>query len=269
MNDAGGRPSQRELAAVDLAPLLSWERLGASPCRIAGRPGLSLRKPIPYFPAMRSDWLEAERRDHAEEVGFYLELLSRLCQGLRALPADERSLYLAFGNQSAVRNPHRPQGRRRLRSTEGRRPGAVTLELPVAAQPFPLGRRPVAPGEPAGDLGLVAYDQAQPSVGAGRPVVLLFWATWCKPCKASLPALAKWATAHKASVIAVRDESRATVTKFLPKFGAFPFVIALDPRGTARSLFTVEATPTFVVLDAGGRLADTGVSYTGEIPLRR
>lgn len=49
---------------------------------------------------MQSDWPEAERRDDAEEVGFYLELLSRLCQGLRALPADERSLCLAFGNQS-------------------------------------------------------------------------------------------------------------------------------------------------------------------------
>lgn len=143
---------------------------------------------------------------------------------------------------------------------------AVGLDAPQA---HPRPGRARTRTRPAGDLGLVAYDQALPSVGAGRPVVLLFWATWCKPCKASLPALAEWATAHKASVIAVRDESRATVTKFLPKFGAFPFVIALDPRGSARGLFTVEATPTFVVLDAGGRLADTGVGYTGEIPLRR
>jgi hypothetical protein len=60
---------------------------------VTGHPGR-------FRPAMQSDWPEAERRDHAEAVGFYLELLSRLCQGLRSLPADERSLYLAFGNQS-------------------------------------------------------------------------------------------------------------------------------------------------------------------------
>ncbi len=71
----------------------SGGRAGAG-SQIAGCRGKPIR------PAMQSDWPEAERRDHAEAVGFYLELLSRLCQGLRALPADERSLYLAFGNQS-------------------------------------------------------------------------------------------------------------------------------------------------------------------------
>ena len=153
--------------------------------------------------------------------------------------------------------------------TFGLKRGAAVLTLPVTPEPFPLGRRPLAMGEPAGELSLVAYDRPLPVIGAGLPVVLVFWATWCKPCKASLPALVKWATARKALVIAVTDEPRATVDKFLPKFGAFPFPIALDPRGVAKGLFSVDATPTFVVFDAGGRLADTGVGFQGEIPLRR
>lgn len=91
-------PSEAVLAQRDLTPLCAWDRLGARPDRIAGRPALRLHEALPFQPFVETEWPADRRRSHL--VGFYQELLARLGDLLGPLAADERSLYLAFGQES-------------------------------------------------------------------------------------------------------------------------------------------------------------------------
>src|SRR5262249_20555749 len=45
------------------------------------------------------------------------------------------------------------------------------------------------------------------ALATGKPHVLFFWATWCAPCKASLPTLLDWERTHHVPVVAITDES--------------------------------------------------------------
>lgn len=145
-----------------------------------------------------------------------------------------------------------------------------TFTAPLIIAPLPLPPPPPAIGEAVPDPRLEAFDPQQklPGLALGRPVVLFFWATWCKACKKSMPALAEWARSHDAAVIAITREDRATVAKFLEKSGPFPFPIALDRELEATRLFNVEALPLYVLVDGQGTLADEGEGFEGEIPLK-
>jgi thiol-disulfide isomerase/thioredoxin len=96
----------------------------------------------------------------------------------------------------------------------------------------------------------------------GQPAVLDFWATWCAPCRASLPhldALAKRYTG-KVRFIAVNaeGEDEALVSEARDKL-KLEMPVAVGGREAA-DLYHVEVLPTTVVLDGNGRIADT---FTG------
>lgn len=149
----------------------------------------------------------------------------------------------------------------------GRR-GQAPLEVTLPSPPMPVLARPTELGEVVGDLRLVALDQPLPTIGEGRPTVLLFWATWCKPCKASLPVLRDWARFHEVNVVAITDEEPDVVRKFLKGFKDFPFVIAIDDESEAQRLLGVNVRPVFALVDRQRRLVEVAEGFTGQIPLQ-
>jgi thiol-disulfide isomerase/thioredoxin len=91
----------------------------------------------------------------------------------------------------------------------------------------------------------------------GRVVVLNFWATWCIPCVAELPALDRLAgAAPDFAVLAVSaDRTGADVVKpFLAAHGISHLTVLLDPHMQAGGAFGVAGFPTTLVIDASGRL---------------
>jgi thiol-disulfide isomerase/thioredoxin len=96
-------------------------------------------------------------------------------------------------------------------------------------------------------------------VESGKQVVdaksklLFFWATWCLPCKASLPEVVAFSKERGIEVVAITDEDPEVLQKFFAQTD-FPLKasVAVDPLRTAFRSYGVSGTPTFVLVDDEG-----------------
>lgn len=91
---------------------------------------------------------------------------------------------------------------------------------------------------------------------AGKPVVLSFWASWCGPCRAELPALSVWAKAHPDAVVVTVnvDRARPLAERFL-KAVAFDLPVAFDPDSVHLGRYGAQSMPTMFLFDRTGALA--------------
>jgi peroxiredoxin len=96
-------------------------------------------------------------------------------------------------------------------------------------------------------------------VGKG-PIVISFWATWCKPCVAEMPHLQRMYDARKKDgfvVLAVSldgPDTEAEVAPFVRKKG-FTFPVLIDSETRAASLYNPRrAAPYTVVIDRHGKI---------------
>jgi len=100
----------------------------------------------------------------------------------------------------------------------------------------------------------------------GKAVVLDFWATWCGPCRQTMPVVAQVEQAYRnrgVEFFAVNmQEDSATVAAFAKKNG-LNIPIALDSEGRAASMFGVDGIPHIVVIGKNGTVTAT---HTGADP---
>jgi thiol-disulfide isomerase/thioredoxin len=138
--------------------------------------------------------------------------------------------------------------------------------VPAYAAPGndPVGARragPVSVGQPPPPLALDRIrgtEEVTLSGLAGRVVVLDFWATWCGPCRAVMPALDALYQRHRArglSVVGLSPENDATIRSHI---SALPvtYTVARDVGGTTMQRYGVRAIPTIVVVDRGGQVRE-------------
>ena len=91
----------------------------------------------------------------------------------------------------------------------------------------------------------------------GRVVLVNFWATWCEPCIAEMPSIARLEDKLQGkpfAVLAVNyGESRAKVEKFLGKSGVKVHVL-LDPDQKAADDWGAKGLPMSFLIDARGNV---------------
>ena len=91
----------------------------------------------------------------------------------------------------------------------------------------------------------------------GQVVFLNFWATWCVPCKAEMPAMERVHQAFRGQpfrMLAVNlQESPATIRKFADEL-RLTFDIVLDPTGEIARTYSVNNLPLTYLIDRRGRI---------------
>ncbi len=109
---------------------------------------------------------------------------------------------------------------------------------------------------PAGPLDLSAH--------RGRVVVVDFWASWCKPCRQSIPWLNSLKAKYGASgltIIGVNvDAERGDADRFLRDV-PIDFEVVFDPDGNIARQFKVQAMPTSYLIDRAGRITETHLGF--------
>ncbi len=98
------------------------------------------------------------------------------------------------------------------------------------------------------------------------PVLLNFWATWCKPCKQEAPHLIELYEEYRERglqvvAIAVDDVSSQAKVKPAARKMGLTYPVLLDPKGRYAQRLQAAALPTNVLLDRDGNAVRTFTGY--------
>ena len=102
---------------------------------------------------------------------------------------------------------------------------------------------------------------------AGRVVLLDFWASWCKPCRKSIPWLAEMQRHHGPrglTVVAVNLDKDIAAAKGLLKGLGGQMVVVADPDGILAEQFQLQGMPSSFHFDREGRQAGSHVGFLPE-----
>lgn len=100
-------------------------------------------------------------------------------------------------------------------------------------------------GDKAPEIAVTEWIQGDPITlksGEGEKVFLIeFWATWCPPCRTSIPHLTELYKAYRdrgLEIVAITDESPDTVKSFVTAQGdKMPYPVAIDGNGEMAKKF--------------------------------
>jgi len=138
---------------------------------------------------------------------------------------------------------------------------SMRLHLVAAATVFAAASLPAqVPGRPAPAFSLKTLDGDTASLSeyAGHPILINFWASWCKPCRSEMPLIIAEYQAHQQGGLAVlaidladQEGSAKDIRKFQAEF-QLPFPVLLDEKGKARKLYALRGVPTSVFVGSDG-----------------
>jgi cytochrome c biogenesis protein CcmG, thiol:disulfide interchange protein DsbE len=131
----------------------------------------------------------------------------------------------------------------------------------------------VAPGQPAGvgapapatELTLLDGHRVTLEQFAGQPVLLNFWATWCVPCRAELPALAGIADANaELAVFAINMQEDAKLAAAFLNRISVELPAAVDHDGAIARAYGVANLPTSILIGPDGTVIARHIGYLDE-----
>jgi thiol-disulfide isomerase/thioredoxin len=135
----------------------------------------------------------------------------------------------------------------------------LLLCLVVYSHPSPLCAESEPASAPAFELVTLTGESYSDQALKGRPALLMFWAPWCKVCQWDLPFLGEFYQRDRPEELRVISigfaDTRTHVAEFInERPTTFVFPSAYDEDRWIAQAFKINATPTYVVLDAQGRI---------------
>jgi thiol-disulfide isomerase/thioredoxin len=157
-------------------------------------------------------------------------------------------------------NPDLPDERFKFVPPEGAKK-VESFSQPDQPAALPLGK-----AAPDFKLALLGGGQMALSQHKGKDIVILdFWATWCGPCRRSMPIVAEVAAAYKDKGVVLyavnQDEDAATIQKFLTA-QKLSVTVALDQGGAVGEQYGAASIPLTVIVGKDGTVQAVHVGLT-------
>lgn len=151
---------------------------------------------------------------------------------------------------------------------DGQSAMALTEALPIPELPDPTGRKPA----PKSELVDIAGHRMTLDSFDGQAVLVVFWATWCPPCKAEIPHLVhlqdKYGEAGlKILGLSLDQGGLPDVKRFLKTKREINYTIIPNGQLAARAFGKVNSIPTTILLDKKGRILKRFVGLRPETEL--
>jgi peroxiredoxin len=127
----------------------------------------------------------------------------------------------------------------------------------VSQEAANMGGLKVGAKAPDFELKTLSGDAVKLSDLKGKKVMLNFWATWCPPCKAEMPAMEEF---HKEAgdevvILAVNIDPHLDVKAFVDENG-ITFPIPLDTEDKVNETYQVLSIPTTYFIDTKGNIGN-------------
>jgi cytochrome c biogenesis protein CcmG/thiol:disulfide interchange protein DsbE len=139
--------------------------------------------------------------------------------------------------------------------------GGSGVSSPLVGQAAPAFAAEITAGD-----GAASHDRVSLESLRGNVVILDFWASWCQPCRTSIPIVGRVAAAHAPAglvTLGINVESELPVARLVAAHRALeiPVPTIQDPNWQIQSAYGVESLPTLVLIDRTGvvRRVHTGV----------
>jgi thiol-disulfide isomerase/thioredoxin len=102
----------------------------------------------------------------------------------------------------------------------------------------------------------------------GRPFIIDFFATWCKPCNRELDAIAEvyddWRKETDVKIIAVSIDQAQNINKVKPLVDnhGWEYEVLLDPNSDFKRALGIQTIPYVLIVDGNGRIVYKHNGYT-------